>query len=305
MPRFKLTLAYDGTDFHGWQVQPEGRTVQGVLQETLTRIVKAPTKVYGAGRTDAGVHARGQVAHFDTGSRMTAEEFRRALNATLPPDVGALGVEEAADDFDSRRAALGKVYTYRLALGGPPRPLERRFIWRVRYRLAAAPVREALPHLLGRHDFAAFQAADTDTETSVRELFVARLDEISQGPDPVLGCAGVPGMPCMPDMFDMPAMAGTPGVSGMQTPGQGGQAPGAQWRFVFIGDGFLRHMVRIMVGTLVEVARGRVKPEELRGILAGGDRDAAGPTAPGRGLVLERVVYQDAEWKRLLAAAQP
>lgn len=246
MPTFKLTLEYDGSDFAGWQTQHPGlRTVQGELARALAEIAAGPVRLMGAGRTDRGVHAEGQVASAAFETRLDADTLRRALNAKLPGDLAVLRVEAMHDGFEARRAARGKHYRYRVWNSEVPSPLRARRFHRVREPLALEPMREAAAALLGRHDFTSFRGAGSAVKTSVRTL--TRLD-----------------------------------LEG---------ASGAEVAFCFAGDGFLRHMVRNIVGTLLEVGLGRRAPASVAEVLTAQDRERAGPTAPACGLTLEAVIY--------------
>lgn len=182
MGRLKLTLEYDGGGFQGWQLQPDARTVQGVLEQGLLDVTGAPVRVHGAGRTDAGVHARGQVAHVDLTEGPGPAELRRALNAVLPDDVAVLDVREVAPDFHARHDALCKTYLYRVLNRPVPSPERRGFTWHIRSRLDVAAMRDAAARLLGEHDFAAFRGAHggaPEGESSVRSL--DRLDVAREG----------------------------------------------------------------------------------------------------------------------------
>ncbi|MFQ5514603.1 MAG: tRNA pseudouridine(38-40) synthase TruA [Myxococcota bacterium] len=159
MRRFRLTLEYDGLGFRGWQVQDEGRSVQGVLESAIARVSGDSPRVHAAGRTDAGVHARGQVVHFDADTRLSPLEMRRALNAVLPDDAAVRGVEVVPPSFDARRSALCKRYVYRILEGPVRSPLRRGRVWHVRGPLDLGSMRQAATWLQGTHDFAAFRGA--------------------------------------------------------------------------------------------------------------------------------------------------
>ena len=249
MSTFKLTLAYEGTGFVGWQRQATGRSVQALVEEALSRLEGAPVAVVGAGRTDAGVHALGQVAGVTLTPRFEAGVLRRALNATLPPDVRVLAVEPAPDDFHARSAARAKTYRYRLVCGPVLSPFDRRVAWHVPGPLDAGEMGRAARALEGRHDFAAFQSVGSDVRTTVRSLLRSTL---------------------------------TASVRDEET---------RDLVYEVTGDGFLRHMVRAIVGTLVDVGVGRLGAADVPGILASCDRRRAGATAPARGLCLISVSY--------------
>lgn len=179
--RIRLVVEYEGTDFAGWQRQPNAPTVQAALEEAVRRMTGEAVTVSGAGRTDAGVHALGQVASFQTGNaRITADRFLRGLNALLPPSIGVMAADEVPLDFDPRRHARGKLYRYRIWNAVARSPHERRTSWHVRAPLDAARMAEAAPALVGEHDFAAFRAADCERETTVRR--VTRLEVRRDGP---------------------------------------------------------------------------------------------------------------------------
>ena len=247
MPNLRLVVEYDGTDFEGWQAQRQGqRTVQGTLEAAIASVVGAPCAVVGAGRTDTGVHAEGQVANVHVESRLAPEVLERAINAALPRDVAVREVAAVGDAFHARRDARSKLYVYRVWASPVRSPLrERRALW-VPAPLDCDRLREAAAHLVGTHDFTSFQAAGSSARSPVRQL-----DRVA-----ITGC-------------------------------------GADLRLAFDGRGFLRHMVRNLVGTLLEVGRGRREPGSIPGLLAARDRRLAGPTAAPRGLTLVRVRYDD------------
>ena len=245
MPNWRLLLEYDGTDFEGWQLQPGARTVQGALEQAFARIAGRRVVVYGAGRTDAGVHAVGQVANARAETRLEPAVLQRALNASLPRDVAVRALEPVHDAFDARRDARSKLYVYRVWTAATRSPLHERWSLALAAALDVDAMRSAAAALLGNHDFASFRAAGGGGRTSVRTL--TRLD-----------------------------------LSG---------EPGGELRFEVEGDAFLRHMVRNLVGTLLEVGRARRPASWPAEVLAARDRRLAGPTAPARGLTLIRVDY--------------
>ena len=257
MRTLKLTLAYDGADFAGWQRQTGAETIQALVETALQPLEGRAVTVHGAGRTDAGVHALGQVASVRLTHPIGADALLRALNANLPAAVRVLQVEEAADRFHARFDARGKVYRYRLATAPVAHPLDLRYAWHLPQPLDLGAMQAAGALLEGRHDFAAFQAAGgAATASTVRSISLLRI-ALERPPD-------------------------WRGASG------GGGIIGIEVR----GDGFLRHMVRVIVGTLVEVGRGRCAAGSVADVLATRDRASAGPTAPARGLFLVRVDYQ-------------
>jgi tRNA pseudouridine38-40 synthase len=246
MATFKLTLEYDGRAFAGWQSpRARARTVQGELLRALREITAGSVRLVGAGRTDAGVHAEGQVASAALDTRLDAATLRRALNAKLPADVAVLAAESMPDSFDARRDAVAKRYRYQIWNGEVPSPLRAPRAWHVREPLDLDRLRAGAERLLGTHDFASFRGAGSVVKTSVRTL--RRID-----------------------------------IAG---------ASGGEIRLGFEGDGFLRHMLRNVAGTLVEVGVGREPPAWVADVLAARDRSAAGRTAPACGLVLEWVRY--------------
>ena len=247
---FKLTIAYDGTGLVGWQRQPEGTSVQGLLEDALARLTGTDhVSVTGAGRTDAGVHARGQVASVALATRLSAADLQRGMNALLPPAVRVMSLEAVEPTFHARFAAKTKRYDYHLIVGAMVSPFDVRYAWHVPYPLDVAAMRSALPALEGCHDFAAFQSTGSDIDGTVRTLYEVRLD-------------------------DEPADGGS-----------------RRLVLSLTGDGFLRHMVRAIAGTVVEIGRGRWPATHLAAVLASGDRARAGPTAPPQGLFLVSVRY--------------
>jgi tRNA pseudouridine38-40 synthase len=264
MRNLKLTLSYEGTDFAGWQRQPDRRTVQSVVESALEPIEGAPVTIIGAGRTDAGVHAAGQVASVSLSTPIPLDELQRALNGTLPPDVRVIAIETAPIGFDARRLARHKTYRYLIWSDATMPPLLRRVAWHVTYRLDLAAMRAASATLVGRRDFVAFRSAGADDGGSVREVLSATWTLPDRAGAFVEDCAAV--------------------------------GDGILLRFEITGTGFLRHMVRAIVGTLVDVGRARLIPEDVARILASQDRSAAGPTAPAHGLTLWRVDYTDSRY---------
>lgn len=255
MRNIRLTLQYDGTDYHGWQSQVGGGTVQNALQEALKRLTGLETPVTAAGRTDAGVHALAQVVSFKTPSDLDAPTIKRALNALLPFDIRVVEASHAPDSFNPRFAARGKVYAYLIANTDLASPFSRKYVWRVVQALDLGAMRAAAAELVGRHDFRAFMGAGSSVGDTVREVRRLEVQELH----------GI-------------------GFMGLTLPGD-------YVRLEVQGDGFLRHMVRNIVGTLVDVGRGKMQPGRMGEILASGDRTCAGPTAPARGLFLCKVLY--------------
>lgn len=257
MRNIKLTLQYDGTDYRGWQSQRKGeRTVQCTLQDAVHRLTGRHARLTAAGRTDSGVHALGQVASFRTSSELDTATIKRALNALLPPDIRVTAAAQADDAFHPQYQAVSKRYFYLIANMEYASPFLERYVWRIPQRLDVTAMRRAGKDLLGRHDFSAFRASGSSarsTEREVKSLTVAETDRIG-----FLGAA----------------------------------FRGRFLRITVVGSGFLRHMVRNIVGTLVECGRGKVSPESVLVMLASRNRRTAGPTAPARGLFLEKVSYR-------------
>jgi len=254
----KLTVAYDGTAYVGWQRQAEGRSIQGLLETILADIDGAPVAVAGAGRTDAGVHALGQVASARMRTALDVETLRRAVNARLPADVRVLDVEERADDFHARFSARGKRYRYLMATGPMISPFASRYVWHVPGRLDRHAMQQAAATLVGTHDFGAFQSTGTPVHHAVRTLAEAVVSDVTGTPPPPLGGEVATG--------------------------------GCLFAFEVEADGFLRHMVRAIAGTLAEVG-GRRRDPDLGALIASADRASGGPTAPAHGLWLVRVLY--------------
>jgi tRNA pseudouridine38-40 synthase len=240
----KLTLEYDGTEFVGWQLQPNGRSVQEELEKGIARLCGEPVRVTGAGRTDAGVHARAQVVSLRAPRELPLKAWTAGLNALLPDDVACIRAETAPEGFDARRWSRGKRYAYTILVSSVRSPLERGRAWEIRRPLDIEAMRRATLALVGTHDFSSLRAADCPAGTTVREI---RKLEIRQ--------------------------------------------TGPRVELVVEATAFLKHMVRNIVGTLVEVGHGRREAGSLAALLEERDRTRAGPTAPAHGLVLDEVFY--------------
>jgi len=241
--QYRLVIEYDGTEFHGWQIQADLRTVQGTLEDALARLVGEPIRAAAAGRTDAGVHAGGQVVTFHTERDIGSDVLRRALNALTPRDITVRAADVVPDGFDVRHAARSRIYVYRIWNRREPSPFWRRYAWHVPWHLDDAVMRHAASHLDGEHDFSSFRAAGCDAAHPIRR--VLRSDVVRQG-----------------DLltYEIEATA------------------------------FLRHMVRNIVGTLVEIGSAR-RDADLGRLLAARDRTQASATAPALGLCLAAVRY--------------
>jgi tRNA pseudouridine38-40 synthase len=244
MRNLKITLAYDGARLVGWQRQAEGLSVQGLLEDALARFEGAPVTVHGAGRTDAGVHALGQVASVQLTCGHDASTLTRALNAQLPDDVRVLAVEDVSPEFHARFSARSKTYRYQIRHGTIADPFERAYVWHMPERLSVDAMQIGAGILIGTHDFAAFQSTGSPTRGSVRTVTQSTLTDVD-----------------------------------------------GRMVYEISGDGFLRHMVRAIVGTLVEIGRGFREPESIAALVRGSARGDAGPTAPPQGLFLVRVDY--------------
>jgi tRNA pseudouridine38-40 synthase len=271
---WKLTLAYDGTDFRGWQVQPGELTIQGELQNALGRITGETPLPQGSGRTDAGVHALAQVASFVLNAPIPAESLIRALNRTLPSSIRILAARTMPDSFHARHSALAKTYEYRILvnkLGNQDTcsPFITRYIYACPWILNFGALQQAASYLVGQHDFLSFAASDPDLSTR-------RNDDETDSPS---------------RDSDLPVQSTVRKVYASAWEESSNEA-GNLLVYRIRGNGFLHHMVRNLVGTMIEVGRGILKPDDIPRILAVRARSAAGPTAPARGLFLHSVEYE-------------
>lgn len=283
MPTFKLTLAYDGTGFVGWQRQASGVSIQGLLEDALRGLADRDVPVTGAGRTDAGVHALGQVASVSIERTMGAGALMRALNGRLPGAVRVVAAEEAAPAFHARFDAGAKTYRYRIWNAGVITPFEGRYAWHVVAPLDVDRMAAAGRLLEGRHDFSAFQAAGASTATTERAITASRIVTTR------LSTTGNK-FPTTEDAEDTDERIVL--SSGMDVRFlRGGELTSPLIVYEITGDGFLRHMVRNIVGTLVEIGRGRRPVDWIGQVLRSRDRKVAGPTAPPEGLFLVAVDY--------------
>lgn len=245
MKRYKCKVAYDGSQFSGYQIQPNKRTVQGEIENTLQRLHKGTyVKVFASGRTDAGVHAKGQMVHFDSSLAIPLEKWRVALNTLLPDDISVLSVEVADSEFHVRFHATGKEYRYYIDTSEVRDPFHRFFAYHYTYPMDLQAINEASQFLLGTHDFTSFCSAKTEVEDRVREI--RKIELLQEGNMLILR---------------------------------------------FVGNGFLYNMVRILVGTLLQVGTGQIDPSTMKDILEKKDRVYAGKTAPPEGLYLWEVFY--------------
>jgi tRNA pseudouridine38-40 synthase len=241
-----MVLAYVGTRYAGWQVQPGRPTIQGVLEDRLSRMLDETITLFGAGRTDAGVHALGQVASFATARAIPIGGLRRGLNARLPEDIRVMQADEVRASFHARSDALGKDYRYRFAVSETVSPFDAPFVWPVRGRPDVAAMRRAARGFEGRHDFTSLAPADCELTDRVRTLGPIAVEE-----------------------------------------------SGSEILLAVRGDGFLRHMIRTLAGTVLEAGLGKRDPGSMPAVIAARDRRAAGVRAPARGLTLVRVLYEE------------
>jgi len=252
----RLTITYDGTDFCGWQKQKNGVSIQSVLEEKLAIITNTPVTLHGAGRTDAGVHALGMTAHFNTQSKLDCQSLKNGLNSMLPKSIQLTDVTDESVDFHARFSARAKTYLYQIFTGQVQPPTERFYTVHVPYNLNLEAMNNCLQHICGTHDFSSFESTGSRDKTkeqgrgAVRTILAAELKKTGQD----------------------------------------------TYRLEVTGDGFLRHMVRNITGTILEVGKNRRTIEEFKEILQARDRSRAGATAPAHGLYLKKVYYN--EYKR-------
>jgi tRNA pseudouridine38-40 synthase len=240
----KLTIEYDGTNYHGWQIQPNGDTIQAVLERAISTFFGTPTRIIGSGRTDAGVHALGQTANFPCDKEVDLYRLQRGLNALTPENIVIRKVEVVGESFDARRHARSRTYAYRIWNAPWPSPFQTRYAWHVHDLLQVEPMQNAILSLEGEHDFSSFQAAACDAAHAVRRVYRNSL-----------------------------------------------QVNGSLLVYTIEATAFLRHMVRSIIGTLVEVGRGHRTGKAFAELLEVRDRTQAGPTAPPHGLFLMEVKY--------------
>ncbi|MBS4201581.1 tRNA pseudouridine(38-40) synthase TruA [Bacillus sp. FJAT-49732] len=245
MQRYKGIVAYDGSGFSGYQIQPNGRTVQEEIEKALGKMHKGkPVSIVASGRTDAGVHAKRQVIHFDSALQLPSERWVKAVNGLLPGDISVMQVDAVSSDFHARFDASGKTYKYVVYTGSIRDPFKRHYAAHYPYKIDIAKVKKASEFLTGTHDFTSFCSAKTEMEKKVRTVTNI---SIEQNTDEIV--------------------------------------------FTFTGNGFLYNMVRIMVGTMLDVGTGKIELQTIPSILTGRDRTLAGKTAPAEGLYLWEVYY--------------
>jgi len=242
MNNYKLIIAYDGMDYHGWQIQPGVKTIQGTIQEALERITEQKIKIVGAGRTDAGVHAKGQVANFWANINLSEEELLRALNSVLPHDIRILSLEKVPLDFHARRKAKAKIYEYRILNSKIISPFLIRYVLHYPYPLDFDRMREASKHFVGKKDFTPFSSSDK--KNNIREVYYS---EIFKKDDEII--------------------------------------------YKIKANGFIRYMVRKIVGILIEIGKGKIEPDIIIDIFENKNHSITIPTAPPHGLCLLEVIY--------------
>lgn len=281
--RILLSVAYDGTDYAGFQAQKSGvPTIEGELNRALTELTGVPVEVIGASRTDSGVHARCNLAVFDTESRIPPEKFAHAINVRLPDQICVQTSMEVPADFHPRRCSTVKTYEYRIWNAQMPDPMRRLYTYFSRYRFDIDKMREAAAYLVGEHDFKSFCSTYTSAKTTVREVLAVEVEEILPGYETALPGSDI-------TLTDSENVSDSRSDAG---PGSDSVSSAARMpREIVIrvtGRGFLYNMVRIIAGTLMEVGRGAKTPDQIPDILNACDRRAAGPTAPACGLTLVR-----------------
>jgi tRNA pseudouridine38-40 synthase len=247
MQRLKCTIAYDGTNFAGYQIQPNKRTVQGELEHALATMHKGQSiRVFASGRTDAGVHAHGQVVHFDSPMEIPVVGWVKALNALLPDDIVVKEVEKVDSSFHARFSAISKEYRYKVRIAQEKDVFSRNYAFHFPHLLNYDAMKEALQFIVGTHDFTSFCSAKTEIEDKVRTIYEADFVILD-----------------------------------------------SELIFRFVGNGFLYNMVRILVGTMLDVGQGKIHPADIPAIIKGKDRSLAGKTAPSHGLYLWKVYYDN------------
>lgn len=270
MRNIALLVSYDGTGYNGYQSQPGGNTIQDRLEFALQMLAGEPIRVHGSGRTDAGVHALGQVVSFRTESRIPIDRWALALNSRLPDDIVIRAAAEVPDGFHARHSAIGKTYRYAIDSSRFPNVFERQYTFHHPTPLRFDAMRQALVHLVGEHDFSSFTSPHSTQPSHVRTIYEAKLET-------------------------------EPGIDGQETNGRGRSC------LYVTGSGFLYNMVRIIAGTLMQVGEGKREPDDVARILAARDRSKAGPTAMPHGLTLMRVEYGPEwgiDWQRVIQSGR-
>jgi len=265
-----LTVAYDGTAYHGWQVQPNGLTVQECVETAIRKLTGESLRILCAGRTDSGVHALGQVVSFQTKSQIPAAQFRRGLQRFLPEDIAIVRAQRVAVEFHATFSAVRKRYRYLVWDGPVIPPFLQNHAYQTRRALSVEPMRRALPALLGTHDFRCFETNYPNKATSVRTILDARIERASA-----------------PDIWMSVESWQPTDARPHEDPGQ------PLIRFEVEADGFLYNMVRAIVGTLLRIGNGKRPESYLSDVIESMDRGSAGSTAPAHGLSLVQVVYPE------------
>ncbi|RLB98279.1 MAG: tRNA pseudouridine(38-40) synthase TruA [Deltaproteobacteria bacterium] len=245
MQNYRLTIEYDGTAYHGWQRQKDDPTIQGEIEKALEVMTRQRVAVNGSGRTDAGVHALAQTANFKSDAGLSTEAFQMGLNSLLKDDIVIKDCQEAEDMFHARYDAKGKIYQYCFLNAKVPSAISRNRVWHIRKQLNFYAMQRAAVHLIGEHDFKAFEGTGSPRSSTVRKVTMAEISRESA----------------------------------------------ENITFTIEANGFLRYMVRNIVGTLVEVGQSKMAPERFKAVLECGDRGQAGATAPPQGLFLVKVLY--------------
>ena len=246
MQNIKLVVEYDGTAYHGWQRQKTDRTIQGEIENALKTMTEKPISLAGSGRTDAGVHALGQTAHFKSDAGLSPDIYVRGLNSLLPDDIHIKACQLVDPEFHARYHVLSKIYQYRILNRDMPSIMERHYVWHIKHLLNVEEMQKAASYFVGEHDFKAFEGTGSPRTSTVRHVIRAEI---------------------------------RPGTHG-------------QILFNIEANGFLRYMVRNVMGTLVDVGKGRIFAEDVKRILLARNRSLASATAPARGLFLMKVNYQ-------------
>ncbi len=246
MPKnYKLTITYDGSAYHGWQIQPHGPTIQATIEKAVSTITQQKCRLSASGRTDAGVHAYGQVAHVLIDTQIPASRLQKGINSLLPPDISILGCEIVPTEFHARFDAQKKQYRYQIINSPHPVPIGRQYVWQIFQPLDLAAMQKATGHFIGKQDFKTFESAGSPRNHTTRRIFTAKWNQPRE----------------------------------------------QHLTFEIEANGFLKQMVRNIVGTIVDVGKGRFQPEDIPRMLAAQNRSVAGQTAPAAGLFLVAVTY--------------
>ena len=253
----KLTIQYNGTKYHGWQRQIGQISIQEVIQAAIEKMTGEQVCLIGSGRTDAGVHALAQVANFHSGSKISLEGFLKGLNSLLPEDIAILAISEVPPDFHSIRDSICKIYCYHILVSDTKIPFWNKRAWLLNRSLDIHAMETAFPPLIGTHDFSAFKASGSNAKTGIRTIYLCEIKPITWGIFPPSG--------------------------------------GLHYMFTIAANGFLRYMVRNIVGLLVQIGLGIRSYEDMANVIASRDRSSAGPTAPPQGLYLKQVYYDKSE----------